>query len=151
MAIIMKHKNGQQLQVDFTDLVIAAILFESVFVESLHHGDDADLETREIVKRLSRISGNPVSAIDLAKELNISKDIAYTKLRLAQQSGVIRRVNKPEKSNRKLFLPVARPRFLPDPRELFDSLPELGKEVRFVHPLTNQWVIYRRADRKRSR
>ena len=57
------------------------ILFESVFVESLHHGDDAHLETRAVVEQLFLRTGQPVSATDFGRELGISKHIAYLKLR----------------------------------------------------------------------
>jgi hypothetical protein len=57
--------------------------------------------------------------------------------------GVIRRANKSEKTNRKLFLPTPRPRFVPDPAELFKELKALKDTVRFVHPITGEWIVYR--------
>ena len=138
------------LVIDFADFAIAAILFESVFVESLHHGSDPDLETRAAVDRLSKRGSRSVSATELGKELGISRHQAYMKLRRALETGLIYRANKPERSNRKYFLPSARPRFLPKPEDLFQRLPELGKEMKFVHPLTGEWVICRKKNVKPS-
>jgi len=61
--------------------------------------------------------GRPVRAKDLASKLHIFMDQAYSKLRYAGNVGAIQRANKSEKSNHKLFLPVSRPNFVPDPKE----------------------------------
>jgi len=135
-----------ELEIDFTDFAVAAHIFESVFVESLHHGDERNLETRNKVEDISRGKNNsPVDATDLAKKLHISIDRAYARLRRAERAGMIQRVNKPEKTNRKLYLPKPRPRFLPDPKDLFNRIPELDPKVKFVDPFTNRWVVYQRA------
>jgi hypothetical protein len=76
------------------------------------------------------------------RELKISKDKAYSKLRYAAKAGVIRQVNEPQRSNRKLYLSNPRPRFVPEPRELFRELKDLDETVRFVHPLTGERVVY---------
>jgi len=94
----------------------------------------------EIVARKNR----RVNVKDIMKALKISKDQAYSKLRYAERAGVIRRANKPEKGNRKLFLPAPQPRFVPDPEKLFRKLKGIGDKVRFVHPLTGESVTYRR-------
>jgi hypothetical protein len=65
-------------------------------------------------------------------------------LRQAMAAGAIRQANKPERNNRKVYMPTQRPRFVPDPEKLFQKLEELGPKVRFVHPVTGEWVVYRR-------
>lgn len=141
----VRTKPPKTLEVQFADFAITAIVFDKVFVESLHSARDKATETRTIVERISkRKNSQPVDAMELAKELGISKDSAYERMRRAETAGTIKRVNKPEKGNRKLFLPTPRPRFIPDPEELFQKIPELGNESKFVHPLTGKWVIYRR-------
>jgi hypothetical protein len=136
-------KHGQ-LMVDFADFAITALIFDSVFVESLHLNKTAGEATRRLVEEIVARESRPVDVRDIMKELKVSKDQAYSKLRYAERTGAIRRANKPEKSNRKLFLPAPRPRFVPDPEKLFRKLKGLGDKVRFVHPLTGESVTYRR-------
>jgi hypothetical protein len=138
-------KHGQ-LEVDFADFAITALIFDSVFVESLRGSGKvvAGEATRQVVEEISLSKGRPVRAKDLARKLGISMDQAYAKLRYAQSAGVIRQANKPEKSNLKTFLSVPRPRFVPDPEKLFHELRNFDKEVRFIHPVTGGWVVYRR-------
>lgn len=136
---------GKVLTVRFSDFAIAALIFGGVFVESLHRVDGPAFETREAVRRIShRNNGAPIRAQALSKELNISLDRAYEKIRAAVDAGTIRQVNKPERGNLKLYLHVNRPRFIPDPEELFQELEGLGTKVRFVHPLTGKLILYHR-------
>lgn len=138
-----RSKHGQ-LEVEYADFAIAALIFDSVFVESLHLAKGAAEATRRFVEELSVEKGRPIQAKDLARKLNISMDKAHSQLRYAAQVGVIRRANKPEKGNRKLFLPTPRPRFVPDPEQLFKELKDLKDTVRFVHPITGERIVYRR-------
>jgi hypothetical protein len=139
-----KRSKRGQLEVEFADFAITALIFDPVFVESLHLGKGAGEATRRLVEELSAAKGRPVRAKDLAHKLGISMDRAYEKLSCAARVGVIRRVNKPEKGNRKLFLATPRPRFVPDPEELFKELKDFKDTVRFVHPITEEWIVYRR-------
>jgi hypothetical protein len=132
------------LSVDFTDFAIAALIFDQVFVESLHRQHGAEESTRRIVERISAKKGRPVRAKDLARKLHISLDCAYRQLRHAEKAGVIQRANEPERNNRKLFIATPRPRFVPDPEKLFRQLKDVDEKVRFVHPITGEWVEYRR-------
>jgi len=134
-------KHGR-LQMDFADYAITALIFDPVFVESLRLGKAAGEGTRRLVEELHAENKRPVRAKDLAHKLKCSMDQAYSKLRYAETVGVIRRANKPEKSNRKTFLPTPRPRFVPDPEKLFRKLKHHGT-VRFIHPLTGERVVYR--------
>ena len=139
-----KPSKDGKLVVDFADFAITALIFDPVFVESLHLNKGAGEETRRLVGDMAARKRRAVGAKDIARKLNISIDKAYSKLRYAEQVGVIRRANKPEKSNRKLFLPIPRPRFVPDPKKLFRELKDLGETVRFVHPITGKKIVYRR-------
>jgi hypothetical protein len=132
------------LEVDFADFAITASIFDPVFVESLHLGKGAGQETRRLVGEIAARQKRAVGAKDLAHKLDISIDRAYSRLRYAKQVGAIRRANEPEKGNRKLFLPVPPPRFVPDPKKLFRKLKDLGDTVRFVHPITGKEIVYRR-------
>jgi hypothetical protein len=133
-----------QLELEFADFAITALIFDKAFVESLHLGKGAGEATRRLVEEISSKKQRPVGARDLVHTLKISKDQAYGKLRYAAQMGVIVRANQPEKGNRKLFSPTPRPRFVPDPEKLFHELDDIKGEVRFVHPLTGKWIVYRR-------
>jgi hypothetical protein len=142
------HKDAKQgeLTVDFADFAITALIFDSVFVESLHLNKAAGEATRRLVEEIVACKSRPVGVKDIMKKLKVSKDQAYSKLRYAERAGVIRKVNKPEKSNRKLFLPAPRRRFVPDPEKLFQKLKGIGDKVRFIHPLTGVTVTYRRKE-----
>jgi hypothetical protein len=131
-----------ELELEFADFAITALIFDTVFVESLRLGKTAGEATRRLAEEISKATNRPVEAKDLVRKLKISTDQAYAKLRYAASLGVILRANEPEKGNRKLFLPAPRPRFVPDPEKLFHEL-DLKEEVRFVHPVTGEWIVYR--------
>jgi hypothetical protein len=145
-SFLPHRKRGKrgELEVDFADFAITTVIFDPVFVESLHLGKAAGETTRRLVDEIAVEKERPVRAKDVAHKLGISMDQAYSKLRYAERMGVIRRVNKPEKGNRKTYLATPRPRFVPDPEKLFQKIKNLGPEVKFVHPITGDWVIYRR-------
>jgi hypothetical protein len=70
------------ITVSFADFAIAALTFDGIFVESLHRKEGSALETRRAIqKACAKRNGNPVQAEDLARELEISLDRAYTRLR----------------------------------------------------------------------
>jgi hypothetical protein len=141
---------GGQIQLVFADFAIAAMIFERVFVQSLHRQEGSALEVRQAVKEISAAkNGEGVRAEALAERLGIPLHSAYARLREAKQAGTVRQVNEPEKDNRKFYLPAQRPRFLPDPEELFQTLRCAEDEVRFIHPITRKWIRYsRRGERK---
>lgn len=135
------HKN-KRIEVDLADFAIASILFDPAFVESLHHNDDETQITRSAVARITRQNGGKsVDATDLATELNVSPDKAYTLLRIAEERGVIFRANKPEKTNHKLYLPSPKFRFLPSLEEC-EMLLDIDDYARFIHPLTGEWIDF---------
>ena len=137
-----KSKN---IIVRFTDFAVTALVFNVVFEHSIDRADDEDLEIQQHVRSISfRKSGNGVRATDLAEEMGIPADRAYSLLRKAASAGSIFRANKPSRANLKLFLP-AKPRpFLPDPAEVFQKLEGLPEHVKFVHPVTGECVTYSR-------
>jgi hypothetical protein len=141
-----KRSKDGRLEVDFADFAITALIFDPVFVESLHLDKAAGEAIRRLVNDISARKKRPVDAKDIARKLGISMDKAYAKLRYAAHIGVIRQVNKPQKSNRKGYLSTPRPRFVPDPEKLFRELKDLQGPVRFVHPITGEWVTYRREE-----
>jgi hypothetical protein len=132
-----------RLEVDFVDYAIAAILFDGVFVESLRGHKTANDFTREDVARLCSAKKRPVGVKDLARNLEISRDQAYGRLRRAAAAKTITVANKREKGNRKLYVPAPVQRFVPDPEKLFQEL-KLKGPVRFVHPISGETVEYRR-------
>jgi hypothetical protein len=138
-----KRSKDGRLEVDFADFAITALIFDPVFVESLHLSRGSGEDTRRLVDDISARKKRPVEAKDIARKLGISMDRAYAKLRYAAKVGVIRQANKPQKSNLKAYLSTARPRFVPDPEKLFQDLQGLQGPIRFVHPITGDWVEYR--------
>lgn len=138
-------KRKRLITVHFSDFAVASLIFVPAFQESLHKGAEEADRTRTLVERLAaRSKSKSVSWRDLSEELGISKDKAYRLLREARDAGVIYQCNKPEKGNSKRYRVTAWPAFIPDPETLFQKLPELGKRVRFVHPLTGKRIVYRR-------
>lgn len=130
------------LEVDFADFAITALIFDQVFVESLHLAAGVGEPTRRLVEAIADETGKPVRAKDVARKLNTSMDTAYRKLRAAAQAGVIRVTNKPEKNNRKKYWALPAPRFVPDPKILFRKV-GLKEAVTFVHPLTGEQIVYK--------
>lgn len=144
-------KSAKRIFVKFTDYAITALIFNPVFSQSLDRADDHDLEIQQHVRRLSnRKGGQPVRASELAQELKISSDRAYSLLRKAALAGTIFRANQPAKANLKLYLPAMTRSFLPEPAEVLQQMQGAPNRVKFVHPLTGEWVIYsrQRSDRK---
>ena len=138
-----KGRKTKRIIVRFSDFAVTALIFNPVFEHSIDKADDQDLETQHYVHRLSfRKGGKGVRASDLAEEMGISTDCAYDLLRKAAGAGTIFKANQPSKVNLKLFLPAKPRRFLPDPAEVFQKLEGLPESVRFVHPLTGEWVTY---------
>jgi hypothetical protein len=132
------------IEVDFSDYAIAVRIFEPIFVHSIHHADDCAMQTRAIIKRISvRQGGTGVGVDDFAKEASISRDQAYARLATAAEAGAICRANKPEKTNRKLYLPSSLPRFLPHPAKVFQEVRCIG-DFKYVDPFRDEWVRDRR-------
>jgi hypothetical protein len=143
-----KYPGDQQpdkIEVDFSDFAIATVLFEEVFVESLDRDGDEHLKTRMAVQEISdAMDGKPVNAEELAERMSISKDRAYKLMRDAFDTGLIQRANEPQKGNPKTYLPAPRPRFIPDPAEILQQVPEVTAPVEFIDPLTDETVTLRR-------
>ncbi len=132
-------------EVGFVDFAIASLIFDTAFSQSLSYADDEDRELHGVLKTISkRKEGAGVEASELAKELSISQDRAYARLRDAFERGTVRRSNEPERGNRKLFLPAAPIRMLPDPAEVFEKIGSDADVATFVHPITGEVVVYRR-------
>ena len=138
-------KHGE-LVVEFADFAITALMFDPVFVESLHLGKGVGEATRRVVEEIYLEKKRPVRAKDVAHKLRISMDQAYAKLRYAMKVGVVSQANKPEKSNRKAYLSTPRARFVPDPDKLFREFESVKGTIRFVHPISGEWVTYRRKE-----
>jgi hypothetical protein len=131
--------------VSFGDLAIAAEIFGPVFAESLGRAEDMDIEVRHRIASISAArDGKAVSAWDLGQDMRISMDKAYGLLRKAVDAGTIRRANSSTKANRKLYLPSPLRSFIPDSQEMFKTLVNGPRRVKFVHPLTGKWVVYER-------
>jgi hypothetical protein len=155
VALIRSFKRDEEqlrqqgrIMVKFTDFAIAALIFGPAFAQSLDKASEQEFETQQNVQRISaRNDGQPVSATDLARELNISGDRAYSLLRAATDAGTISRANQPTRTNLKLYLPATKGSFLPDPEILFHKLKDASSErVRFIHPITGEWTEYRHKD-----
>jgi hypothetical protein len=140
-------KDGQ-LALDFADFAVTALIFDKVFVQSLHRHEGSTLEVREAVRRISARK-NQVAAKDVAEHMGISMDSAYERLREAVKAGVVTRSNAPEEDNRKFFIAAPQPRFIPRPEKLFEQINEGPETVRFVHPFTGKWVSYSRSRKKK--
>jgi hypothetical protein len=130
------------LTVNFADFAIATLIFDQVFAESLRLRRGVNEATRDLVSRLAAKKGGPVEAKDVVRELKVSNDRASRLLRNALKAGVIKRANKPERENRKLFRALPAPTFVPDPSRLFRKL-HLHHKIRIFHPITGERIVYR--------
>ena len=141
----------REIEVDFADFAIATVLFENVFVDSLQRDDDKNLKTRMAVQEISDANGgDPVTAEQLAENMSVSKDRAYKLLGDAVDAELIQRANAPEKGNLKTYLPAPRPRFIPDPAEILEEIPQITAPVEFVHPLTGETIKLRRTKKQKG-
>jgi len=150
VALIRSFRSQGQVEqeptsitVRFTDLAIAALIFGPVFEQSLDRASDDDLEVRQCVERLASANGDKaVSARQVALDMGISPDRAYSALRKALEAGSVSRANQPAKSNLKLYLPSKSQPFLPESADLFHKIDGVPTSVKFVHPLTGKWITY---------
>jgi hypothetical protein len=140
------YEAGEKITAKFADYAIAAFIFDGIFVESLNAGSDECIETRTAVEKISSDeSGKPVKPVDadqLSEYMKISYYKANAKLRSASGAGAIVQANKPERNNRKRYLPSKSTRFVPDPKEVFAELSTTKKPVEVVHPLTGKTVNF---------
>ena len=142
---------NRSITMSFVDFAITTLIFDGVFVESLHRKAGSAFETRLAVERAcTDNNGKPVQAENLATELEISLDRAYARLREAETAGVVRRANSPEKGNRKLYIATPPPRFIPDPEQIFQKVEGAGEKIEFVHPITGKRIKYLRAVAKKK-
>lgn len=152
VALIRSFRRNEQaaplpkkILVRFTDFAITTLIFNVAFERSLDRADEIDLETQRYVQGISaRKGGRGVRASELAEDMGVSVDRAYTLLRNAAAAGSISQVNRPLKTNVKLYLPTKPRPFLPDPAEVFQRLQGLPERVKFVHPLEGRLVAYSR-------
>ena len=138
------EKNPKRLQVTFRDYAIATLIFADAFSKSLGSIDERNMELRECILRISSDNGgHPVSAQQVASELSIPLHEAYERIRRATKQKLVRRANLPKKGNKKLFLLTeAGNKFLPDPKRVFKEVMGADRQLKFVHPLTGEVVIY---------
>ena len=132
----------ERIQLTYADFAITALIFDQVFVESLRRKTVNDL-TRDDVQQLCAQKKRAIGVKDLARKLRIPRHQAYGRLHRAAVTGTIKQANKPEKTNRKLYVASSPPHFVPDPEKLFQKL-KLRGPVRFVHPITGETIEYRR-------
>jgi hypothetical protein len=131
------------IPVTFTDYAIATYIFDIVFAESLFLVDDDSVETRNVIEAIaSTQGGKAVDQEQVAQYLKISADKAYSKIRSAREAGMIVQVNQPEKNNIKRYLPAPRPRFVPDPKEVFAKISGLKKPLVIIHPVAGKEVRF---------
>jgi hypothetical protein len=142
----------REIEISFEDFAIASILFEDIFVESLHHTADTAFNIRDEMKKIFNQEGKAdVDASDLAAHLSISNDRAYKLLRQAAADGLVKRANQPKRGNAKRFVPAEIPRFLPDSQQVLAALAEMPPEVEFVDPLTSEKIrLLRNKVRKKA-
>jgi hypothetical protein len=76
-GLYKRRAEDGNLVMDFADSAITTLIFDSVFVESLHLGKGVEEVTRRLVEGISVAKGRPVYAKDIARKLGISMDLAY--------------------------------------------------------------------------
>jgi hypothetical protein len=141
----------REIEVDFADFAIATVLFEDVFVDSLQRDGDKNLKTRMAVQEISDANeGTPVTAEQLAEQMSVSMDRAYRLIRDAVDAELIQRANESEKGNLKTYLSAPRPRFIPDPAEILQEIPEVTAPVEFINPLTDEKIRLRRTKKQKG-
>ena len=137
--------NHRELEVDFADFAITGFIFDPCLSRAFTWVKVQEQETRRLV---GEIAARKRRAVGAKEALPASSTFPLTRptreLRYAEQVGVIRRANEPEKGNRKLFLPVPPTTLCSRPQKALSKIERSGDTVRFVHPITGQEIVYRR-------
>jgi hypothetical protein len=106
-------------------------------------GDNESIDTRNALEAIAATQdGKAVNQEQVAQYLQISANKAYAKLRSAREAGFIVQVNQPEKSNIKRYLPAPRPRFVPDPKDVFTKIGGLKKPILMINPISGKEVRF---------
>jgi hypothetical protein len=144
-----RKSTDKRLVINFVDFAIASIILEQIFAESLRGQEGSALEVAEAVRAISqRRDGEPALTTDIAKELGIRQPRVYKRIDSAVKARAIESVGEPQKANVKRYLAKPKPRFTPDPEEVFLRVKALGDSLRFVHPLTGEPVTFKRMNSK---
>lgn len=139
------YSKAEAIGVCFSDFAIAATILNPVLSKSLNRGDTAEFETAKQVEILaSRKKGKGVTAKGFSRHFGIPLHKAYASLHRAQAAGLLVRANRPERGNRKMYVPAREGDFLPEPEDFFMGSDSLPVRVKFVHPLTGEHVTYER-------
>jgi hypothetical protein len=142
-SFLKEEKSPDSLRIGFKDYAIATLIVQDAFSKSLNAADEENLQVRECITRLSsQKNRGAVSASDLARDLGIPLHEGYKRIREAVKHKLVRRVNFPQRANRKLFLPAEEGNFLPEPQRLFKLVAPAGKQLSLLHPLTGKKVVY---------
>ena len=137
-------KSHGGLTVSFKDFAIADLIFDKVVAESLSRSaTDEEVWVGEMVDRIvHQHKGVGVEATNLLGEPGVtSLDKAYRLLRQAERAGTIFQANLPGKNNGKFYLPSAELDFIGSPELVFRRF-EMNGNLKFVHPITGEWVKY---------
>ena len=133
------------ISVRFADFAIAAIIFNEVFLMNVQRDDSPETQTRRDVDKIAKHNGgNAVSVDELSTDQKIGTHQASEKLRKAAAAGTIQKVNKTEKGNRKLYLPVQPPNMLPTPETVIRKLNLLVTQVEIVDPFRGSRRVYKK-------
>jgi hypothetical protein len=143
-SFLKEEEDPTELILQFRDYAIATLIFAEAFSKSLYSISEKSMEVRECISRISSKNGNqPVSAQDVANELGLELHEAYQRIREAVREKAVIQVNRPQKGNKKFFMPATQGvEFLPDPEDIFRKIAPAGKRINFIHPITGEVVIY---------
>jgi energy-coupling factor transporter ATP-binding protein EcfA2 len=133
------------VNITFKDYAVAFRILDPVFSSTLQGLRTQELELSKAVSSLNRRLERSVTTKEIATELKWKEPVVYKHLKSAQQKGLIDFEPGTRESNRKLVRASEQlsVRFLPSPRQVLRSNPEIGEEVSFIDPFTGAREILR--------
>lgn len=158
VALCRRFSNGEEksekLIISFADYCVVRQVLKDAFLCTTLSVSSNEIALARAVRKLSEDCGHPVTVGELAGTLGWQRALVYKHAKKAISTGLIAHEGKTHRNNLKRLLPLEdlSNTQLPSPQSLLDEIDEIGKEIRYVNPLTGKPVhLKRRRSRDRQK
>jgi hypothetical protein len=140
------EENSEKLIISLADYCVVRQVLKDAFLCTTLSVSANEIALARAVKELSEGLGQPVMVGELAGKLGWERALVYKHAKKAIAAGLIAHERKTHRNNLKRLLPLEdlSNTQLPSPQSLLDEIDEVGKEVRYVNPLTGKPVHLKR-------
>ena len=145
-ALLRGFESTAPVDIEFVDYCVAYRILEPILAASLKGSDAPEYKVARAVAKLNKRLNRPVTVHEIATKLHWKDSRVYKHLKTAARRKLVTY----EKGTRERNLrPVVAGRgragsFLPSPRSVLRRNPAIKGKVKYVDPLTGEWVVYRR-------